>query len=224
MSSRTSAARRRDHPSVVLADPDDGERTSVRRALEADGFQVVAEVDDPRGAVGIVRRARPDVLVLDLEPPGRALEAISRIARGGVPTLVVVLTASDRPEDVVGALERGASGYLLKGLSGERLAKTLRAALRGEPAVSRAVVSHLVEEIRRLPARHLSLPEGAVTLTPREWQVGQLLREGQSTAEIAARLGLSPITVRRHVGLLVNKLGAEDRTAAVEMLRAFGRR
>jgi len=225
MGSRSrSRARRREQPSVVIADPDTAFRTFVRKALQADGFRLVAEVEDARRAVGVVRRARPDLVLLDLEPPGRALEAIARVARAGAPTLVVVLTASDRPEDVVGALEQGASGYLLKGLNGERLAATLRAALRGEPAVSRAVVSHLVDEIRQQPARKLALPEGAVTLTPREWQVGQLLRDGQSTAEIAARLGLSPVTVRRHVGLLVNKLGAEDRATAVEKLRAFGRR
>ena len=216
--------RRREQPSVVLADPDAAARASVRQALEADGFRIVAEVDDYGGAAGIVRRTRPDIFLLELEPPGRALEAVARVAKAGMPTLVIVLTTSERAADVVGALERGAVGYLLKGLSGERLAATLRAALRGEPAVARAVVSHLVDEIRRLPARQLSLPQGAVMLTPREWQVGQLLREGKSTGEIAARLGLSPVTVRRHVGLLVNKLGAPDRAAAVEMLQTFGRR
>jgi two-component system nitrate/nitrite response regulator NarL len=63
-----------------------------------------------------------------------------------------------------------------------------------------------------------------VTLTPREWEVGQLLREGRSTTEIAEALGVSPITVRRHVGLLLSKLGAKDREAAVELLRVYGRR
>lgn len=216
--------RRREQPSVVLADPDSDYRASVRKALERDGFRVLAEADDYGGAAGIVRRSQPDIFLLELEPPARALEAITRVAKAGTTTLVIVLTTSDRAEDVVAALERGAVGYLLKGLSGERLAATLRSALRGEPAVARAVVSHLVDAIRRLPARQLSLPTGAVTLTPREWQVGQLLREGRSTAEIATRLGLSPVTVRRHVGLLLNKLGAPDRESAVEMLRAFGRR
>jgi len=223
-SRKPGAARGRDQPSVVLADPDHAYRDSMREALQADGFRVLAEAEDAGGAVGTVLRARPDIFLLDLDLSGRALTAIARIATGAASTLVVVLTASEDPEDVVAALERGASGYLLKGMSGERLASTLRAALRGEPAVSRAVVSHLVDEIRRLPARQLALPEGAVTLTPREWQVGQLLREGESTGEIAARLGLSPVTVRRHVGLLVQKLGVSDRAAAVEMLRTFGRR
>jgi DNA-binding CsgD family transcriptional regulator len=68
------------------------------------------------------------------------------------------------------------------------------------------------------------LPNGAVTLTPREWEVGELLRERRTTAEIADRLGVSPVTVRRHVGLLLQKLGAESREAAVDLLRVYGRR
>jgi DNA-binding NarL/FixJ family response regulator len=90
--------------------------------------------------------------------------------------------------------------------------------------LSRVVVPYLVDEIRRGAMRRLTLPGGAVTLTPREWEVGELLREGHSTTEIAERLGVSPVTVRRHVGLLLNKLGAKDRAAAIELLRAYGRR
>jgi DNA-binding NarL/FixJ family response regulator len=125
---------------------------------------------------------------------------------------------------VVSAFTRGASGYLLKGISGDQLASSLRGAYAGEPPLSRVVVPYLVDEIRRGAMRRLTLPGGAVTLTPREWEVGELLREGHSTTEIAERLGVSPVTVRRHVGLLLNKLGAKDRAAAIELLRAYGRR
>jgi DNA-binding NarL/FixJ family response regulator len=85
-------------------------------------------------------------------------------------------------------------------------------------------VPYLLDEVRRGSVRRLTLPAGSVTLTPREWEVGELLREGRSTTEIAETLGISPVTVRRHVGLLLNKLGAENREAAVELLRAYGRR
>jgi DNA-binding NarL/FixJ family response regulator len=138
--------------------------------------------------------------------------------------MIVVLSRSDRPEDVVTALTRGAGGYLLKGINGERLASTLRGAYDGEPPLSRSLVPHLVDEIRRGSERRLLLPDGPVTLTPREWEVGELLRERHSTAEIADQLGVSPVTVRRHVGLLVHKLGAESRDDAVDMLRVYGRR
>jgi DNA-binding NarL/FixJ family response regulator len=75
-----------------------------------------------------------------------------------------------------------------------------------------------------LSARRITLPTGQVALTPREWEVAELLREGNSTAEIADRLGVSPVTVRRHVGLLLRKLGADSREKAVEMMRAYARR
>jgi DNA-binding CsgD family transcriptional regulator len=85
-------------------------------------------------------------------------------------------------------------------------------------------VPYLVNEVRRGSDRRLTLPSGPVTLTPREWEVGDLLCEGRSTAEIAVRLGVSPVTVRRHVGLLLQKLGTPSRPAAIEVLRTYARR
>ncbi|HJQ49915.1 MAG TPA: response regulator transcription factor [Gaiellaceae bacterium] len=213
-----------EHASVLLADDDKAHRRSVREALEADGFVVVAEAGDADTAISATTRLRPDILLLEIELPGDGLTAVGRIAKASPKTLIVVLSRSERPDDVVTALTRGASGYLLKGIGGERLASTLRGAYDGEPPLSRSLVPHLVEEIRRGAERRLLLPSGAVTLTPREWEVGELLRERHSTAQIADRLGVSPVTVRRHVGLLVQKLGAENREAAVEMLRVYGRR
>jgi DNA-binding NarL/FixJ family response regulator len=213
-----------EHASVLLADDDTAHRRRVREALEADGFVVVAEARDADTAISATTRLRPDILLLEIELPGDGLTAVGRIAKSSPKTLIVVLSRSERPEDVVTALTRGAAGYLLKGISGDRLASTLRGAYNGEPPLSRSLVPHLVEEIRRGSERRLLLPAGAVTLTPREWEVGELLRERHSTADIADRLGVSPVTVRRHVGLLLQKLGAESREAAIEILRVYGRR
>lgn len=213
-----------DFPSVVVADDDVSHRRVVRNTLEADGFVVVSEAGDADTAISATTRLRPDILLLETELPGDGLSAIGRIAKASPKTLIVVLSRSERPEDVVTALMRGASGYLLKGISGERLASALRGAYDGEPPLSRSLVPHLVDEIRRGSERRLLLPNGAVTLTPREWEVGELLRERRTTAEIADRLGVSPVTVRRHVGLLLQKLGAQNREAAVDMLRVYGRR
>jgi DNA-binding NarL/FixJ family response regulator len=226
MASRTSDGGHAgvDHPLVLLADDDVAHRRGVREALEANGFAVVAESGDAATAISAATRLRPDILLLEIELPGDGLSAIGRIARASPKTLMVVLSRSERHEDVVTALTRGASGYLLKGISGDRLASTLRSAYDGEPPLSRSLVPHLVEEIRRGSERRLLLPDGVVTLTPREWEVGELLRERHSTAEIADRLGVSPVTVRRHVGLLLHKLGAQSREAAVDMLRVYGRR
>jgi DNA-binding NarL/FixJ family response regulator len=226
MASRTSSGGHvaLDHPSVLLADDDVAHRRGVRDALEADGFVVVGETADADTAISATTRLRPDILLLEIELPGDGLSAIGRVAKASPKTLIVVLSRSDRPEEVVTALTRGAAGYLLKGISGERLASTLRGAYGGEPPLSRSLVPHLVDEIRRGSERRLLLPTGAVTLTPREWEVGELLRERRTTAEIADRLGVSPVTVRRHVGLLLQKLGAQSREAAVDMLRVYGRR
>jgi DNA-binding NarL/FixJ family response regulator len=212
------------HPSVVIADDDPSQRRSVRDALEENGFVVVAEASDSAAAIGAATRLKPDVCLIEIELGGEGLHAIGRIAKGSPETMIVVLSRSDRPEDVVGAFAHGASGYLLKGISGERVAAALRSAYGGEPPLSRSLVPYLVDEIRRGAVRRLTLPSGPVTLTPREWDVGELLRDGLSTSEIADRLGVSPVTVRRHVGLLLHKLGVSDRQAGVEILRAYGRR
>jgi DNA-binding NarL/FixJ family response regulator len=213
-----------EHPSVVIADDDISLRREIRVALEAQGFIVVAEASDAAAAIGAATRLKPDICLIEIDLPLEGLNAIGRIAKASPKTLVVVLSRSDSPEDVVTAFTRGASGYLLKGISGERLASTLRGAYAGEPPLSRSLVPYLVDEVRRGSIRRLTLPGGPVTLTPREWEVGEMLRDGHTTTEIADRLGVSPITVRRHVSLLVTKLGAQDREAAVELLRAYGRR
>jgi len=212
-----------EHLSVLIADDDAPFRAAIRRALEEDGLVVVFEAADAATAIGAVARLQPDICLIEIELPDDGLAAIGRIVKASPETLVIVLSRSDRPEDVVTAFTRGASGYLLKGLSNERLASTLVAAHNGEPALSRSLVPHLVDEIRRGSVRRLVLPGGPVTLTAREAEVGELLREGQSTAEIADRLGVSPVTVRRHVGLLLHKLGADSREAAIETLRTYGR-
>jgi DNA-binding NarL/FixJ family response regulator len=211
-----------EHPSVLVADGDGQHRRSVREALERHGFVVVGESADAASAVAAATRLQPDICLIEIELP-EGLTAIGRIARASPQTLVVVLSRSDRQEDVVAAFTRGASGYLLKGIDGDRLASTLRGAYHGEPPLARSLVPHLVDEIRRGSVRRLTLPTGSVTLTPREWEVGELLRDGHSTSEIAERLGVSPVTVRRHVGLLLSKLGADSREAAVELLRTYGR-
>jgi len=213
-----------EHLTVLLADNDLPHRRSVREALEAHDFLVAGEADDAASAIAVAPRLRPNICLIELELPEDGLYAIGRIARSSPETLIVVLSRSDRPDDVVNAFMRGASGYLLRGISGDRLAASLRAAYRGEPAVSRSLVPYLIDELRRGSERRLALPGGPVTLTRREWEVGEMLYEGLSTSEIADRLGVSPVTVRRHIGLLLQKLSVGSREAAVGLLRTYGRR
>lgn len=213
-----------EHLTILVADDDLPHRRRLREALEANSFFVVAETADAASTVAAALRLRPDICLIEPKLPDDGLRAIGRIARSAAETLIVVLSESDRPQDVVNALMRGASGYLLKGISDQRLASTLRAAHAGEPALSRSLVPFLVDEIRRGSERRLTLPAGPVSLTPREWEVGELLCEELATAEIADRLGVSPVTVRRHVGLLLKKIGAKDRKDAIKLLRTYGRK
>lgn len=207
----------------LIAHAADAYRQRLRHGLERRGFTVVAEASTVDDALALAVREDPDLCLVGMQLPGGGLAAVARIVKAVPATAVVVLAAEAADGDVVAALERGALGYLQEDLGDDDLAASLRAAARGEPALSRALVPLLVDHVRRGTRRRVVLPSGVVQLTAREWDVGELLRDGHPTREIAERLGLSPVTVRRHVALLLKKLGAPDRSAAVELLKLFSR-
>src|SRR2546425_5975774 len=209
--------------SVLIADHHAAFRAGIRAALESDGFVIVGETADAAATVSAAVRARPDICLVDVVMPGNGLNAVTAIARRSPATTIVVLSVSSDSADVLAALERGASGYLLKGMPSGELAKTLRAARNGEPALSRAMLPALIRQVRGRPQRQIALPDGPVELTVREWDVAELLRDGLSTIEIAGRLGLSPVTVRRHVASVLKKLGAPDRQTAIRVLKTSER-
>jgi two-component system, NarL family, nitrate/nitrite response regulator NarL len=206
---------------VLIADDHDAFRAGVRKALEARGFLVVADVPDADSAVAAAIREQPDIALIDLAMPGDGLTAIAQIARRVRGTLVIALTVSEASDDVRNAIANGASGYVLKGGSGDELATLLQDAYRGSPAYSQALVPQLIEALQHGSHRRLTLPGGPVSLTPREWDVAQLMREGLPSKAIAVQLGVSPITARKHVASIVHKLGAHDRATAVQMLALF---
>jgi DNA-binding NarL/FixJ family response regulator len=206
--------------SLLIADDQPPFGADVESALEADGFDLVAHAADSDEAIAAATRLRPDVFLVDAGLPGSGLDAVAAVARRSPETTIVVLAASPDSGDLVRALERGASGYLPKGMPAGELAKTLRAAADGEPAISRALLPGLIgRALRRVPLR-LKLPDGEVELTARERDVAELVRDGLSTAAIAKRLGISQVTARRHVTSLLRKLEASDREAAAEILGA----
>ena len=208
---------------MLIADNHAAFRAGIRAALEADRFVIVGEAADAASAVSTAVEMRPDICLIDFVMPGNGLNAIAAIARRSPATTIVVLTASADSADLLAALERGASGYLLKGVAAGELGKTLRAARNGEPALSRAMVPALIRQVRGRPQRQIALPSGRVELTVREWDVAELLREGFGTADIAGRLGVSPVTVRRHMASVLKKLGVPDRPAAVRALKSSRR-
>lgn len=165
-------------------------------------------------------RERPDVCLLDINMPGSGISAAGRITRKLPSTSVVMLTVSRDDDDLFDALRAGAVGYLLKDMNPERLSPALQGVLEGEAALPGALAARLIEEFRsRDSRRRLRFPgREHVRLTDREWEVLAAMREGRSTGEIAAALGISAVTVRRHVSEILRKLGAPDRKAAVGLL------
>jgi DNA-binding NarL/FixJ family response regulator len=205
---------------AVIADDHAPTREGVREALAAGGIAVVAEAASADAAVEAAHREKPDVCLLDINMPGGGIAAAGRITEELPPTAVVMLTASRDDADLFDALKAGASGYLLKDMDPGRLPAALRGVLAGEAALPRTLVARVLEEFRGVERRPLPrfLKRRGVELTDREWEVLELLREELSTAEIANRLGVSPVTVRRHVSAILAKLRVPDRKAMARLL------
>jgi DNA-binding NarL/FixJ family response regulator len=210
---------------VLVADDNPPARDGVRLALERDGIVVCAEASDAASAVEAAIREHPDICLLETTIPGGGIAATEQIAREVPSTTVVMFAASSADDDLFDALRAGADGYLLKDINPLRLGVTLRAALRGEAALPRRLVARLIEEFRGRGGRRLRLLSGSqVEFTTREVDVLALMRQGLSTAEIAARLFITEATVRTHIAAVVHKLGVTDREAALEMLEErFGK-
>jgi DNA-binding NarL/FixJ family response regulator len=206
-------------PRVLLADEEPAVRANVKRILEADGFAVCAETGDADATVEAALRERPDVCIIGLRMRGDPVAAISTITQKQPSMAVVVLTVSRSRRHLVDAVRAGARGYLLKEMNPERIPAAVRGVLAGEAAVPRTLVARLLKEVQSLgEGRGLVGENGAVELTPREWEVLNLLADRLSTAEIAERMVVSQVTVRRHISEIVTKLGVPDREAAVEVL------
>ena len=206
-------------PTAVLADDHPVIRHGVRLALTRGGFRVLAEAADGEEAVEAVLRLRPDVCLLDISMPTNGIEAAARIAEARIATRVVMLTVSDRTEDVIAALRAGAVCYLPKDTHPDRLPAALCGVLKGEAALPRTLVGRVLHEFRGFTAEIADpVRVGGVELTARESEIMRLLHSGRSTIEISEMLSLSPITVRRHISTGVAKLGVADRQAAIQTL------
>jgi DNA-binding NarL/FixJ family response regulator len=205
----------------VIADDHAPTRLGVRMALMRGGFTVVAECADCDGAVSAVLRTAPDVCLLDVSMPGGGIEAARRLADHGCSTAIVMLTASERTDDVLAALRAGAVGFLPKDISPERLPAAIAGVLKGEAALPRALVGVVLNQLRDFTApAEQPIRVGSAELSSRESEVLRLLRAGMTTAEIGTELSLSPITVRRHISGGAAKLGAGDRHEALRAIDA----
>jgi DNA-binding NarL/FixJ family response regulator len=205
---------------VLIADDHHPLRAGIRESLEEGGFSVCAEVADAERAVALAVRECPDVCLLDVHMPGSGIRAAQRIGELLPDTVVVMLTISRNDTDLFDSLRAGAAGYLLKDTDPARLPHALRGVLEGEAAIPRELVARMVDEFRER-GRRRRLPlvgRRGAELTSREWEVLDLLAGDLTTAQIAARLAVSPVTVRRHVSAILRKLEVQDRAAAVRLL------
>lgn len=216
------APRRANPLRVLVADPHPATRAGIRHALTADGFAVCTEAAEAADVVPVASRDRVDLCLLDVRLPGGGIAAAAAM-REQLPSVAVVMLAARLDEDeLLDALRAGANGYLLKDTDPARLPQILAGALAGEAALPRKLTACLIEELRSHEGRR-RLNVGrrtAVVLSAREWQVLEALRDRTPTAQIAARLSVSPVTVRRHISEIVRKLRVPDRDAAVRMFES----
>jgi DNA-binding NarL/FixJ family response regulator len=202
---------------VLIADDHPPTRTGVRASLEADGgFDVVAEVGDANAAVDSALGERPDLCLLDVHMPGSGLSAAYEITATLPDTAVVMLTVSRNDADLFASLRAGAAGYLLKDTDPVRLPHALRGVIAGEAALPRSLVARVIDEFRSQGRRRVRVVgQRSAELTSREWEVLDLMREGLPTSEIARRLYVSPVTVRRHISHILRKLRVKTREEAI---------
>ena len=188
-----------DHPVV---------RSGLRGMITSQpDLEVVAEAAEGSEAVSLTDRFKPDVVLMDLRMPGMdGVTATAGIKARHPDTNVLILTTYDTDADILRALEKGATGFLLKDEREDRIFDAIREAARGRTALAPGVASRLVERLRGDADAHVS---------DREIEILMLVAQGQSNREIARELHISDSTVKAHMLHIFDKLDVTDRTAAV---------
>jgi DNA-binding NarL/FixJ family response regulator len=197
---------------ILLADDHPVVRDGLAAMLATQpDFEVVGEAGNGAEALAEAARLRPDVVLMDLEMPTLdGIEAIRRLRVADPSVQVVVLTAFDTDERIVGAIQAGAQGYLLKGAPRAEIFAAIRTVSTGGALIPPVIASKLLRQVR----------EDA--LTAREKEVLELVAAGLANGEIAGRLFISERTVKFHVSAILSKLGAKNRTQAVRVARERG--
>jgi two-component system response regulator NreC len=193
---------------IILADDHTVVRSALRMLLEAEpGFEVVAEAGNADDAIRYARGHKPDVLILDLDMPGRpSFDAIGEIREASPETEVVVLTMQDEPAFARRALQAGVRGYVLKEAADSELVQAVRSASVGETYLQPALGARLATEPNDAPGDELS---------EREREVLRLIALGHTNAEIASQLYLSIRTVESHRAHVQQKLRLSSRAELV---------
>ena len=205
---------------VVIADDQALVRGGFRVLVDtADGMEVLGEASDGAEAVALARKHHPDVVLMDVRMPVQdGIEATRQIKQdnGTAEVKVLILTTFDLDEYVYSALRAGASGFLLKDTTPEKLLDAIRVVASDEALLAPTVTRRLIEAFTaRLGEPAFVAPAALGTLTDRERQVLREVARGLSNTEIAGRLHMSPATAKTHVSRLLTKLAARDRAQLV---------
>lgn len=206
---------------VAIADDHPLYRDGLRTMVQSlPGMEFIGEARDGVSAVELVRRTQPDVLLLDLEMPGGGgLEALRAIDAMDAPTAVLVVTMHEDDSSLVAAMSAGARGYVSKGADRNELERAIAACAAGGVVFG----AHLSGRMADLLSRPRDAAARAFpSLTPRERDVLERMALGEGNDAIARALGLSSKTVRNQVSVILGKLAASDRTAAMLLARDAG--
>jgi DNA-binding NarL/FixJ family response regulator len=206
---------------ILLAEDHTLVRAGIRALLEGlDGVEVVAEASDGREDLRLAQAHHPDVLLMDITMKGlNGLEATARLAKERSTTRVIILSMHGDQVYVRQALQAGATGYLLKGADVAELELALRAVMRGDTYLSPSVSKDFVGNLLNGKAPSANPLDG---LTPRQREILQLVAEGRTTKEIAARLDLSIKTVETHRAQLMERLDIHDVAGLVKFAIRVG--
>lgn len=204
---------------VLLVDDHPVYRDGVRLNLEGwEEVEVIGEAGDGDAAIEAAARLRPNVILMDVQMPGRSgVEATREIVARDPGVAIVVLTMFEDDELVAAAMRAGARGYLLKDAGREELRRAVAAAASGQAIFSASVAHRLTSLVGASPA-----PPPFPELTPRERDVLELMAQGRLNADIAQRLGLSEKTVRNQVSVIFSKLEVLGRPEAIVKAREAG--
>ena len=210
---------------ILLVDDQRLMREGLRILLEMEpDLEVAGEAGDGHAALEAYAAFQPDVVLMDVRMPGMdGVEATWRLREQWPDARVIILTTFDDDEYVFEALRAGALGYLLKDVSGHELAEAVRSVAGGKALIDPSVTRKVMAEFARM-APPVRPPESGLAepLSGREREILKLLAQGLSNGEIAHRLSLAEGTVKNYVTVILQKLGARDRTQAALRAREMG--
>ena len=202
---------------ILIADDHPMIRTGTHSLLNTvEEFQVIGEACDGEEAVKMTGELKPDVVIMDIVMPKlNGVEATRAIKQANPATAVLILTAYSDISYILGLLEAGACGYLLKDASGEELIGAINAVRSGESVLGPEVTRKLLERVSKQPPANNSAAAPATPLTPREIEILKLASRGLSNKDIANQLFLSLRTVKAHLTNIFSKMGCGSRTDAI---------